>query len=1305
MNFKRKQGFRGGVVSMNVRRSVLGGLALFCATVAVALWCVPAFATTHFFSSSFGAAGSGAGQLVLQANPYKSETPSSGLAVNDETHNVYVADTGNHRISEFEPDGTFVRAWGWGVADGIGKELQTCTLTCFAGLSGPEPGELESPVFIAVDNSSGESKGDVYVGDSGDGLVTKFTAEGKLVESWGNNGPGGSPDGQLNGSSSEHFGSLAGIAVAPSGILYVDHPVVPCCEPSHGEIFTFEQGGGFASPPFKAEYGVGPVGLAVDGADNVYAATNPESSPTESDVVQYPPSGTSTHVFSGRAHLTGFALDSVNDDVYIDNQGTSVDHWALSGLNEEKEPPPADSFGSGHIEAGAGLAVDSSDEAVYAADTTAGRIDVFALLGPIARTEAASGLTGTSVTLNGHVVPTGGGAVTGCRFEYVEAAKYAPEAPDPYGEGQTVDCSQSTPIAAAEAVSAGVGGLQFDTVYHFRISATDSKDTNFGSDLTFRTIGSEIASESVSNVASSSVTFDASIDPRGAPTSYYFQYGLSGVYEASVPVPPGLSLGSGEGVVEVSQHVQGLQAGAVYHYRVVAVSELEVTPGVVKAEVFDGPDQTFTTQTSGSVFALPDGRQWEMVTPPQKNGASFLALGSALFEALTVQASGAGNAIVDLATQPVENGAMGYSNFAMVLSTRGGAGWSSQTIAPPRSEAPGPSIGNGGEYRFFSEDLSLGAVQPFGNFNALSPEASESTAYLHTDYLNGEVSAHCHSSCFTPLVTAANTLPGTVFGEETNGVCGHFDCGPRFVGGTPDLAHVVLQFGEHSLYEWSAGKPASEQLQPLYLLPKSEGGGGAAGGPPSPTSLNHQLSDDGSVFFDSGGHLYLQDVARRESVRLDPTGTGASFLYASSDGSRVLFSDPEQLTSAPGGGVYECRIAEGANGPACASLQLTGISAAGTLIGGSEDASYLYFLDQASNLYVDHDEGSGWKQTPITTISGADIPNLDGGLQERTSRVSPNGEWFEFMSQRPLTGYDNRDAVSGRPDEEVYLYDASDNKLVCASCNPTGARPAGVPYNGNSMLVGAQTVWAEGTGIAANVPPWTRYALGSNYVLYQSRYLSDSGRLFFDSNDALVPEDVNGTEDVYEYEPVGAPAGSAHGCTTGSVTFSPRSGGCVGLISSGTSPEESAFLDASVTGGDVFFLTLAKLAPQDFDTAIDVYDAHECTVQEPCFPVAPVAPPPCSTGDSCKAAPSPQPAAFGDPSSATFSGAGNVTPSASGQTASKAKPLTRGQKLARALKDCAKKRSRARRSVCERGARKQYARKSDRASAKRKGKG
>jgi len=124
---------------------------------------------------------------------------------------------------------------------------------------------------------------------------------------------------------------------------------------------------------------------------------------------------------------------------------------------------------------------------------------------------------------------------------------------------------------------------------------------------------------------------------------------------------------------------------------------------------------------------------------------------------------------------------------------------------------------------------------------------------------------------------------------------------------------------------------------------------------------------------------------------------------------------------------------------------------------------------------------------------------------------------------------------------------------------------------------------------------------------------------------------------VYEYEPAGV--GS---CATSQTIYSTAAGGCQSLISSGTSPQESAFLDASESGGDVFFLTLQKVLRGDENDAPHVYDAHECTPTAPCFPTPPVPPPPCETGEACKAAPNPEPATFGQPPSATFSGAGNL---------------------------------------------------------------
>jgi hypothetical protein len=178
---------------------------------------------------------------------------------------------------------------------------------------------------------------------------------------------------------------------------------------------------------------------------------------------------------------------------------------------------------------------------------------------------------------------------------------------------------------------------------------------------------------------------------------------------------------------------------------------------------------------------------------------------------------------------------------------------------------------------------------------------------------------------------------------------------------------------------------------------------------------------------------------------------------------------------------------------------------------------------------------------------------------------------------------------------------------------------------------------------------------------------------------------------VYEYEPAGFEGAEGKlECTPASATFSERSDGCVGLISSGSNAEESAFIDASESGDDVFFLTAASLVPQDYDDSYDVYDAHVCSIQSPCTQPSPALPPPCVTEASCRPAPVPQPSIFGEPSSATFSGAGNVTAPPSAPAVG-SRSVTRAQKLTRALTVCRKANRTRKRVLCERRARRRYA--------------
>jgi hypothetical protein len=851
--------------------------------------------------------------------------------------------------------------------------------------------------------------------------------------------------------------------------------------------------------------------------------------------------------------------------------------------------------------------------------------------------------------------------------------------------------------------------------------------------------------EAITAVRSDAVTFDATIDPNGVPTSYYFQYGPTNEYGSEAPAAPGAAIGSGEEGLEVTQHVQGLQAGTTYHYRVVAVGEL--SPG--EFESFYGPDQAFITQSAGMPFRLLDGREWEMVSPPDKHGSELGHISNGDY---LLQASANGDAIVDWATAPTEADAAGSANTVAVFAGRGPDGWSSRDISPAHDSAPGVSIGNGSEFRFFSEDLSRSVVEPFEEeFTPLSPEATEPTAYLRTNYLNGRPSEACTADCYRPLVDPTDVPPGTQYGgENTAGECEGFICGPRFEGASPDASHIVLAShaqltsasnGGYGLYEWAAG-----ELQLVSVLPEdetAEGGGTTALEPglgesgESEGSARNAISGDGSRIIWKGNlgqykrdHLYLRDMAAGETVRLDlpqpsslprgPYEYEPIFATASADGSRVFFLDAERLTEdstddeSGEPDLYEYNL----NAPLGSRLtDLTVDSNAGEhadvrfVLGASEDGSYLYFASPAKlapgatpgkcggntpqpwetqpcNLYVYHDGVT----TFIAGLSPYDFPDWSGNLTDATDRVSPDGLWLAFMSDRDLAGYDTTDAVTKQPDEEVYLYDASTGSLVCASCNPTGSRPVGIEYNSDVRhIVLAAGEFANGQGIAANVPPWTGFHL--NASRHQSRYLFDGGRLFFNSSDALVPQDVDGTEDVYEYEP--EDVGS---CTSSSEAFSERSGGCVGLVSSGTSNEESVFLDASESGGDVFFWTTAALVAQDVDNVPDIYDAHECAAQSPCTALPPVPPPPCSTGDSCKPAPSPQPPIFGAPASATFSGAGNIVPSGS-QPVTTPKKLTRAQKLARALRGCVTKHGRGRRATCERKVKKRYGPAASRANA------
>jgi DNA-binding beta-propeller fold protein YncE len=1131
----------------------------------------------------------------------------------------------------------------------------------FAGSFGGEGagnGQLALAAGVAVSRASGE----VYVIDSANNRVERFSATGKYISQF--DGKGEAPV-RLR-----FFKAEEGPNVADSGIA-IDNSSGGA-DPSRGDVYVADTGHNVIDKFTAAGAYVGRITKT--------------------------PSGPLAGLFGVAVDSSGVLWD-YQESGQIDSFGDAVGNPFLSSRTAHA------------VQRHPGFAVDA-EGSLYANINGNGEEGPISGLTILAKLNAGGEALNEAVDREASIAP----AVDLASNElYLDNAStvgaFSPDGAmlERFGLGHLSGGAAAHPVEASEIYGGIAVNPESGNVY-VADSGTDRIDIFAPEAPSAPTVHELLSKE----VTAGSAELAASIDPHGAPTSYYFQYGPSSCTASpspcsDVPAAPGAPVGADFEAHNVAAHLEGLAAGT-YYYRVLAVNEHGPT---------EGAQRTFTVPPGEP--ALPDGRSWELVSPPSKNGA-VVALGVGYREGEALQASADGTAMTYGATAAIGAEPQGNRSleWSQIFSARSPTGWSSQDIAPKNEAATGFTAGNVSVYKQFSTDLSLGLVeQSPGDEPPLSPEATEKTIYLHEQ--NG---------VYKPLVTTANVLPGKEFGP-----------GLQFLGATPDLSHVVFrspvalianagEVPEH-LYEWAGGR--------LQLVSVLADGTPAAGevqlgdATGEIRNVRNAISSDGSrIFFSTTGEgeqrrLYMRDVASGKSVRLDvaqgpgvpePERAEARFQTAAADGSRVFFTDTQRLTAdstaSPEGenqraDLYECEVIDEGGKPACSLHDLTvaqpgeNADVQGELMGASEDGTYVYVVATgvlapgaspgADNLYELHDTGAGWTSRLVAILSSEDERDWDGirldnqrngeleeALQHLTARVSPHGRWLTFMSDRSLTGYDNVDLVSGKADEEVFLYDALSNRLVCASCNPSGARPTGVfdpaGVQRPRLLIDSDEDW-QGRWLAASIPGWT--PADNQHALTQSRYLSDSGRLFFDSAEALVPPDVNGRADVYQYEPLGI-----GGCTAALETFSEASGGCVALISSGTSGEESAFLDASASGGDAFFLTASRLAPQDYDTALDIYDAHECTGASPCLGGLPVTRPPCATGEACKGAPSTQPARSAPSGSATFSGPGNLHPGTS-----KPRPPTRAKLLARALRAC-KKKPRRRRAACEALARRRY---------------
>ncbi len=1228
-------------------------------------------------NGSFGSPGAGDAQLNLVA-PNLSAPPitaGSGLAVNETTHNVYVGDTGNRRVTVFASDGDFIGAFG---ADVGGSGIDVCSIGCVAGTSGTSPGSFETPTFVAVNNSPSPSNGDVYVVNSRttatDDVVSKFEADGTLIASWGSGG-------QLDGSTATEgpFGEIGGIAVDSAGTLDVFRFEPPL-------IFQFDEDGTF-SAELEVTSPSSPGGFAVDPSGNFFKTNGTPR------VQKLDPSGADTAPPFGRVSApessAGLAVYRSTGELFVVLTDGSINRYEfelsgeVSGTGCTPAPapfegcPPTETISEGVLGAGGGLAVDSTLKTVYAADPGVDSVFIFtSVTTPTPITEAASGLGTEEATLNGSVNPNGV-PLTQCFFEY-DTVEYE-EGEDPHGEIAPCEDPNATEVGSGTSpvpVHADISDLDPGTIYHYRLVAANTSDQAEGEDEEFATLGPIVSPASVSQITGTGARASGTINPNGEATSFVVEYVTEAQFDESefdeaesAPAVP-RELGSGTEAVEVFQQLSGLAPNTTYHLRFAASNG---SASVV------GEDRTFTTFAAPTV--LPDGRAYELVSPAQKTGEVFApeplsSLGGSCSQCLPgfnnwmmpMQSAPDGEAVLYMG-QPFSGGIASGPN--QYLSNRSASGWTTQSRS-------GPLFGTNGGQGYVATSTDLSREVYYQAEAALSPEAPSlgGDAYANL-YLREE------GGTLRALVTKEppNRVPGSPSETAGEGFRIFYAGANAGTALAPPLGHVIFEANDAltaavasapaapeveapglcsfagtdcNLYEWFDGALRLINVLPNNIAASTSAAIGSGrlllSSSAVAPNVEQAISDDGRRIFwseEGSGQVFVR-VDGTETLEIPGPGKckesvapdeRVCFLTASADGTSVLLSD---------GQLYELNGTETAyeEGPDLAG----GLGGFEGILGASEDLSRVYFVDTAvlsgGEENENEEEAEAGKFNLYAWSGGA--PEFIGRLRagdnalgevgrygawrssrpNRTAQVSPDGRFLAFMSQAQLTEYDNSGGpgrCGNEPCFEVYEYAADDGgSLSCPSCNPNGQPPLG---RSNLSLI-AQRI--------QRFPP-----------LRQPGNLSEEGegRLFFESADALASRDTNGkVVDVYQWVPEGL-----GGCE--------EAGGCVSLISSGHSGNDSMFLDSSPSGKDAFFVTREKLLPPDQNSQLDLYVARapHTPGEVVGFPEGGT-PAPC-IGEACKG-----PLPIAPPLSGVASGENSGPGNPPQQPAKKAKPKKKKKK-------------------------------------------
>ncbi len=809
---------------------------------------------------------------------------------------------------------------------------------------------------------------------------------------------------------------------------------------------------------------------------------------------------------------------------------------------------------------------------------------------------STAGVTATSAVLHAKINPEG--FPTTYRFQYGTTTAYGQTAPQPEGEIPAAEDSTS------HAVEAEVTGLQRGATYHFRLIAHSSEGTVTSEDESFEFFPSACPNSAVRQQTGSAYLPDCRayelVSPTNAGGTLLFPGGPNTGQATSPPrfsftgafgeIPGANAINTG-GDLYLSTRTD---TGWVTHYIGLPGNEAGCMSGPPNDPssyvTIDNPVELQSTvladPTMSHVLDFNDGEAFECsagnnglqgadryVDSPSNAPYLWNADGS-LDRRLPTDISEVPGALAALECPYSHNSDPGCSGEVAASADLGHFVFSSNRLsfAPPGEHGLTAAPGSA-----YDDDLATGAVKLISTLKETGKPIPQDSLFAHTPAGEGEfLRFPAVSADGSHILISTATTEAPYCGSKENGVT--WGC-QRFID-TP--IHLYMSIDDAGAVEVSRSEVTGENVAVKYV----------------------GMTEDGTkVFFTSEEHLIPHE---------DEGHGGASLYMWSQQGEKeghplTLISKANPGSPAGAGGAAACQPPDVTTTreqnreivvpwtSRCGVLPFSAYpySSANGGFGGngvsdsgiaSKNGDIYFFSPEQlagdrgvanqANLY-DYREGSLHYVATLnpenhcirTGFEDAEerqegTPNLCSASPIARMEVTPEDTHMAFLTASRVTSYENAGHL------EMYSYNPTAESLVCDSCNPDG-RPA------------TADVAASEDGL----------------------FLTEDGRTFFSTTEALVPSDTNQGEDVYEYVD-----GRPHLITpgTGTATSSEVTG--LGLID-----EIPGLIGVSANGTDVYFSTFDPLLTEDQNgDFLRFYDART----DGGFPQPPPTQP-CAAAEEC----------------------------------------------------------------------------------------